>query len=347
MNRFPFISRAPNPAAMRRLLFAALIFLALGPVPGAEVRFAATDRTQSAAARPLAVAPGQDGAMRFERGWHLVSPHSRFGGFSAIARTRPDQFLLIGDNGHAARLTLGAHGAVSSVRIGALPTVDGQPARKSMADTEAMFVDPANGKTWLALEGVNQIWRLDSGLSKIESRRKLPGSHWPSNRGPEAMARLADGRTVVFSEDADDDSRGREALIYTGDPAAPGPDPTRFFYDSRGKGLVSDAAALPDGRILLVHRRLGFDPVFTTIVAIVDPADIRKDAVVRSRTIGRVPVPLAENYEGAAVSVEQGRTWLWLVADNNFNVWQRSLLLQFELVDLPPARTPDSKKAAR
>ena len=330
---------------MRRLFFAALIFLALGPVPGGVMRFPETDLTQSAVARPLAVAPTQDGPMRFVRGWHLDSPHSGFGGFSAVARIGPGRFLLVGDNGYATRLTLDERGGVAAVRIRPLPTPDGRPARKSMVDAEAMLVDPASGKAWIALEGINQFWRLDPALSKIESRRKLRG--WPRNRGAEGMARLADGRTVVFSEGVDEDSRGDAALIYTGDPAAPGPAPTRFFYDSRGKGLVSDAAALPDGRILLVHRRLGFDPVFTTIIAIVDPADIKKDAVVRSRTIGRVPVPLAENYEGAAISVEQGRTWLWLVADDNFNVWQRSLLLQFELVGLPPQAKPDSKKAAR
>ena len=332
---------------MRRLLLAALIFLALGPVPGTVMRFSEVDLTEAAAARPLIFAPEASGTMRFVRGWRLVSPHSRFGGFSAIARTAPDRFQLVGDNGYWARLTLDSRGAVSNLRIRPLPTPDGRPARKSMADAEAMFVDAETGKSWVALEGVNQIWRLDADLTTIESRRKLPEPGWPKNRGPEAMARIADGRTVVFSENADDDPRGREALIYTGDPAAPGPAPIRFFYDSRGKGLVSDAAPLPDGRILLVHRRLGFDPVFTTIIAIVDPADIGKDTVVRSRTIGRVPTPLAENYEGAAVSVEGGRTWLWLVADDNFNAWQRSLLLQFELVDLPPARAADSKKAAR
>ena len=332
---------------MRRLLLAALIFLALGPVPGTVMRFTEVDLTEAAAARPLVFAPEASGTMRFVRGWRLVSPHSRFGGFSAIARTAPDRFQLVGDNGYWTRLTLDSRSAVSNLRIRPLPTPDGRPARKSMADTEAMVFDPATGKTWVALEGVNQIWRLDADLTTIESRRKLPEPRWPKNSGPEAMARLTDGRTVVFSEDADDDPRGREALIYTGDPAAPGPAPIRFFYDSRGKGLVSDAAPLPDGRILLVHRRLGFDPVFTTIIAIVDSADIRKDAVVKSRTIGRVPTPLAENYEGAAVSVEGGKTWLWLVADDNFNMWQRSLLLQFELVDLPPTRVPDSKKAAR
>jgi len=332
---------------MRRLLPAAVIFLAVGPVPGTVMRFPENDLTERAEARPLALASATTGTMRFVRGWHLVSPHSRFGGFSALAWMGPDRFQLIGDNGYSTRLALDARGSVSDVRIRALPTPDGRPQRKSMVDAEAMFVDPASGKSWIALEGINQIWRLDASLAAIESRRKPPEPRWPSNRGPEAMARLADGRTVVFSEDADDDSRGREALIYTGDPAAPGPAPVRFFYDSQGKGLVSDAAALPDGRVLIVHRRLGFDPVFTTIVAIVDPADIKRDAVVRSRTIGRVPGPLAENYEGAAISVEQGRTYLWLVADNNFNRWQRSLLLQFELTDLPPQKTPDSKKAAR
>ncbi|HJS12606.1 esterase-like activity of phytase family protein [Sphingopyxis sp.] len=332
---------------MRRLLSAALIFLAVGPVPGTVMRFPEDDFTQAASARALVFPPATSGTMRFVRGWHLVSPHSRFGGFSALARTAPGQFLLIGDNGYATRLTFDARGAVASVQIRALPTIDGRPARKAAADTEAMFVDAASGRIWVALEVINQVWRLDAGLSQIESHRKLPEPHWPRNSGPEAMTRLADGRTVIFSEDADDDPRGREALLYTGGPAAPGPSPIRFFYDSAGRGLVSDAAALPDGRILLIHRRLGFDPVFTTIVAIVDPADIKKDAIVRSRTIGRVPGPLAENYEGAAISVEQGRTWLWLVADDNFNSWQRSLLLQFELVGLPPEAGPDSKKAAR
>lgn len=338
---------------MRRLLPAALIFLAIGPVPGTVIRFPEIDLTQSAVARPIVFAPEKSGALRFVRGWRLVSPHSRFGGLSAVARTGPGQFELIGDNGHATSLTLDSRSAVAAFRIRALPTPSGRPQRKSMVDAEAMFIDPGTGKRWIAFERLNQIWRLDRGLSKIESRRELPGRpSWPAESGPEAMVRLADGRTVVFSEDADADPRGRAALLFAGDPAARGSPPIRFFYDSAGRGLVSDAATLPDGRILLVHRRLGFDPVFTTIIAIVDPADIAPGAVVRSRTIGRVPAQLAENYEGAAVSVEDGHTWLWLVADDNFNIWQRSLLLQFELTDLPSKQievknTPNSKKAAR
>lgn len=323
---------------MRRPLLAALIFLALGPVAGTHQRVPVDDLTQSISARSLRLSASDGGMMRFVRGWQLESPHSKFGGFSALALIGPDRFQLVGDNGYGARLTLNPAKGVRDVRILAIPVPKGQPRRKTMADMEAMFVDPASGKSWIALEGLNQVWRLDADLRRIETRRRLPAPRWPANRGPEGMARLADGRTIIFSEDADGDPRGREALLYTDDPAVPGQPPLRFFYDSAGKGLVSDAAPLPDGRVLLVHRRLGFDPVFTTIIAILDPADIGPDGVVHSQSIGRVPRALADNYEGAAVSVEGARTFLWLVSDNNFNVWQRSLLLQFELVDLPPRR---------
>lgn len=328
---------------MRRLLLAILIFLAIGPVPGGEQRHWRDVRIDSAAARPLDVAVGRTGMMRFVRGWHLVSPHSWFGGFSAVAKIGPDRFQLVGDNGWWTRLTLAPDGRLSDVRIRPLPAPGGTQGRKTLSDVESMQVDPASGRSWMALEGVNEIRRFDAALTRIESRARMPAPHWPDNSGPEAMVRLKDGRWLVFSEDARR-PRGREALIYDGDPAVPGTRTARFFYDAQGKGAISDAAVLPDGHLLLLHRRLGIAPVFTTIVALADPADIAPGAVLTARTIGRVPKALADNFEGAAVSSEGGRIFLWLVSDNNFNRWQRSLLLQFELVDLPPSH---SKKAAR
>jgi len=328
---------------MRRLLPAALIFLTLGPVPWTGFRYPVVDRSQTASARPLLYPAATGGTLRFVEGWRLTSSNSMFGGFSALALRGDRRFLLIGDNGQATRLTLGADGAVSDVTIAALPTPPRSPQRKAFTDAEAMVRDPVTGKLWIALEGINQVWRIDAGLTRVESRRRSPALYrWPANRGPEAMVRLKDGRTILFSEGEDRNDYGTEALVYTDDPAVPGKPPLLFYYDAEGKGQVSDAAPLPDGRILLVHRRLGLGPLFTTTLAIVDPADIGKGRVVRSLAIGQVPEPLRENYEGAAVAVEDGRTFVWLVADDNFNSWQRSLLLKFELVDLP-----DSKKAAR
>lgn len=332
---------------MRRIILAVLIFLALGPLPGTRLRFPVPHVTsQQIAARPLDYPPDTDGALRFVRGWRLVSPNDAFGGLSSLAVIGPDRFQVVGDNGWWTRLTIRPDGGVSDARIASLPSEGSGKQRKWQRDVEAMRFDSASGKSWMAFEGVNQVWRLDAGLARVESRARLPEPRWPGNRGPEAMVRLADGRTIIFSEDADDDPRGREALVFTGDPSVAGTKAIRFFYDSDGKGLVSDAAPLPDGRILLVHRRMGFRSVFTTVLAIVDPADIGPGRVVRSQWLARVPLPLAENYEGAAVEVRKGRTYVWLVADNNFNSWQRTLLVQFELVGLPSPRKPDSKKAA-
>ena len=329
------------------MILAALIFLVLGLAPGTEQRLTQVDKSsQHVTARALDYLAGRSGMLRFVRGWRIDSPNPIFGGFSALAIIGPDRFRLAGDGGYGAEFTLSRDGRVGAPRIAQLPAPGGRPRRKSQSDFEAMTIDPVRGTTSVALEGLNEIWRIDAGFRRIESRAKLPRPRWPSNRGPEAMVRLSDGRTLVFSEDPHDDPRGREALLFAGDPAVPGTKATRFLYDSAGKGLVSDAAALPDGRILLVHRRLGLRPVFTTTIAIADPAAIRPGGVIRAQTIGVVPVPLAENYEGAAVEVRGGRTYMWLVSDDNFNSWQRSLLVEFELVGLPP-RKPDSKKAAR
>ncbi len=330
---------------MRRLLPATLIFLLLGPLPGTAIRFPGVDESQRALATPVGLAPVRSGSLRFVRGWRLQSPNSHFGGFSALARPAPGRFLLVSDNGYVSRLALSPAGALTAFRIDPLPAPPGKRPRKLAVDYESFAFDPVSGRSWAGLENVNQIWRLDPRLTRVEAKAALPD--WPSNSGPEALVRFADGRIIVFSEHGGDDPRGSEAVVYRGDPAAPNRKAVRFFYDTGGRGRVSDAAPLPDGRILLVHRRLGFDPVFTTILAVVDPADIAPGAVVRSVTIGRVPRTLADNFEGAAVAAEGGRTWLWLVSDNNFNVWQRSLLLQFELVGLPPRRTADGNKAAR
>ncbi len=285
----------------------------------------------------------EGGGLHFVKGWELISPHSRFGGFSGLAVEKDAHFLLVSDNGHRVRFSFAPNGQISGFHIAPLPSPDGPAYRKSQADVEAVALDANSKRSWVALEGRNEIWRLNPALSRIEARRKLPGARWPGNRGPEALARLTDGRTVVISEGADKDPRGVEALLFQGDPAEKTSKAIRFFYDARGKGAVSDAAALPDGRVLLIHRRLGFHPIFTTYVALLDPADIAPDAVVRSRGIGRVPRALAENYEGAAVTGDGTRLDLWLVSDNNFQSWQRSLLVQFAL-KLPPRE--HRKKAA-
>ena len=52
------------------------------------------------------------------------------------------------------------------------------------------------------------------------------------------------------------------------------------------------------------------------------------------REIARLQPPLTiDNMEGVSVTVENGRTIVWLASDDNFFPLQRTLLLKFALME--------------
>ena len=65
----------------------------------------------------------------------------------------------------------------------------------------------------------------------------------------------------------------------------------------------------------------------------VAPSALKPGATVRSSELARLEPPLiVENFEGLGVRRdERGRTLIYLVSDDNFNVLQRTLLLLFVL----------------
>ncbi|HMP56033.1 MAG TPA: esterase-like activity of phytase family protein [Novosphingobium sp.] len=92
----------------------------------------------------------------------------------------------------------------------------------------------------------------------------------------------------------------------------------------------TDAAQLPDGRVLVLLRRLVWPmpPRFAGSLAIGDPAAIRSGAVWRLREVAKLSSSLAvDNFEGLAVEpLDGGRIVVWLISDDNGAVSQRSLI---------------------
>jgi len=43
------------------------------------------------------------------------------------------------------------------------------------------------------------------------------------------------------------------------------------------------------------------------------------------------PPVTSDNYEGLSVTIENGRPIIWIVSDDNYSLWQRTLLLKFAL----------------
>ena len=324
---------------MRRAFLLLGLWIALGLHPWTVMTGPPDNRSQTVTARPILLDPArptlrQVGAFRMTEGWELRSPHSRFGGLSALVLAGPRRFVTVSDFGMVAGLTLARDGAVSDAFIRRLPGVPNEQAFKKERDVEAMAVDPASGRLWIGFEYRQQIWRYTPDFAGLDGRAAPPAmAAWQANGGAEAMARLPDGRFLVMGEEGDDDHGWSPGLLFAGDPVAGGgADPLRFAYDPQDFGKVTDAAALPDGRVLLLHRTFSLFSGFRSVIAIADPATIRADRPWRARALARFAPPLlTENFEGIAVEPDPDGVGVWLLSDDNMVTWQRTLLIRLLL----------------
>lgn len=303
-----------------------------------EDRLPLWEATPTITATPVPLSTARPGLRRigplvYLGGAQLSSRNSAFGGFSSLL-VRQGRFLLLSDGGLTVDFAMGADWRPREVRVGTLPDGPGTGWRKSDRDSESMVVDSATGDVLVGFERHNAIWRYDARLTRaIRHHAPVKMKRWPRNGGPEAMAVLNDGRVLVFSEDADmpDGGPGRQALIFDGDPTDPGARPARFAFVAPEGYYPTDAAVLPDGRLLVLTRAFGIPEFFTAKLLLVDPATIRRGAVVRGRDIASFTGDVTrDNYEGLAVTREGTATIVWLLSDDNGpSLFERTLLMKF------------------
>jgi hypothetical protein len=306
-------------------LAAASVALA-APHPAARIHATRVALDQADPART------QAGALRYLGGWVLTSNDKRFGGISSIV-ARQGRFLALSDEGTLLRFRMDGRGRVSEVRIAPLPAGPGTVASKANRDTESMQLDPATGRIWIGYERANELWRYAADLSRAEAHAAPAAMRdWPANGGAEAIARLADGRFIVFSEEAAGPDGSTAALLFPGDPTDPAAKPIRFGYRAPDGYKVTDAAQLPDGRIVMLNRRFTLLEGVSAIVTIADPAAIVEGKAWQPRELARLASPLTvDNMEALSIEREGGRTILWIASDDNFSGLQRTLLLKFAL----------------
>jgi len=281
------------------------------------------------------------GPFRVDGAWQLRSRSSDFFGYSSIVVREDGTLLAINDSGDYLVMDQPGHGR-EAARLGrvALKTRGND---KSSRDIEASVLDPATGVLYVGLESSNGIARLDSAMVEQASTRPAAMRHWGDNTGPEAMARLADGRFIVLREVPRKfgDPRLHEAVLFSGDPVSH-PDGKLFLFQGIPNFDVSDMAMLPDGRALILLRRpLWPLPMrFAVRLAIADTRQIRAGAVWPSEQVAALASTLPiDNFEAIAVEpLASGRLRVWLMSDdNNMRVLQRTLLwkLSVDPADLP------------
>lgn len=272
------------------------------------------------------------GALTLLGGWRLSSVSPQFGGWSAL-HIDGDRVTAVGDAGTVLRFRLTRFGRAVDARIDSLPRSCGQGNENRTRDSESLTGDGRNW--WVGYESQTRICRLDQGFERGEAVYRPPlMAHWRKTGGPEAMVRLRDGRFLVFAEDPPRGMAERPLLVFMGDPTDPRTRVTALGYRPPEGFDPTDAAELPDGRIIVLNRRFTPWTLFTSTVTIIDPAQFAAGSVIEGHVIARFAPPLvSDNFEGLAVTQESGRTIVWMISDDNQMSWQATYLLKFALDD--------------
>jgi hypothetical protein len=267
------------------------------------------------------------GALTFLGGWALTSNDPRFGGISAL-HVEGAEALAISDAGWRIRIPLRPASEPVRAGIAMIEQGPGPEGEKANRDVESLAV--AGTAIWVGYEQANAIWRYDRRDFSARASAAPPAmAQWDSNRGAEAMVRLADGRFLVFDEGEGGDS---EALLFAGDPAEPGTPVVRLRYRPPAGYRITDAGLLPDGRLVLLHRRVGLFEGFTAKLTVAGLPAAAEGALIAGEEAATFEGPVTrDNFEALSVTREKGRTILWIASDDNYNALQRTLLMKFAL----------------
>lgn len=301
------------------------------------------------AARPLAAFRRGDptevtfGALRFRGGLLLTSPFKHFGGLSAL-RLDADgtRFLSLSDKGHwfAGKLVYrnGQLAGVSNAVAAPMLGDDGRPiTARGWYDSESLA--RVGATVYVGLERVHRILKFDFDDGALAAPgRSIPVPPalraLPRNKGIEALVAVPEGQPlggalVAISE------RGLDADGHIQGFLIGGPTPGQFAIRRTAYYDISDATLLPDGGLLLLERKFSLRGGIGVRIRRLTLADLAPGAVVDGPTLFEADLgDEIDNFEGIDTHrTEDGETVITLVSDDNFSFLQRTLLLQFTLLE--------------
>lgn len=317
--------------------------------------FAANAAPITVTSSPITTFKGQPVGGRVDKliwrgGLVLRSDSDLFGGLSGIAFTGPDhQLATVSDVGNfiSGRLIYDPEGHpldFVGVTVTAIQNSRGEDLPRAFArDAEAIETIYRNGVPAAVRVGFENLTRvadfsLDNGVPG-GAAREVVIPQWLSrlrtNQSLESVciappASPVAGSTLLLTE-ASFASNGEHAGFMLGNK-----DRGPFTFAKTPDLNPTDCAFLPNGDLLVLERGTGFLSFFMQIVRIkaedVTPGGNYDGEILLSASGGDI-----DNMEGMAVHHgPQGEIRITLVSDDNFNDWERTLLLEFALPEDKP-----------
>jgi hypothetical protein len=313
------------------------------PAMSAEVTVSATPVVQF---KQAGLDQQVDGLV-FRGGIALVSQDDTFGGLSSLTMIGPDQHVaFVSDRGNFVTGQLAYDDAgrllgLIGTRVEPIRNSKGEPLPRQYArDAESLDTIYRNGEPWGVRVGFEHLTRvadfaLIDGLPGGAAREVSIPDWLTDARTNETLESLCiappaspiAGSTLLLAEEVlDGDGNHRGHLLGQNDK---GP----IAYQNSAVVNPTDCAFLPNGDLLVLERgvsMLSFVMNLRRVPATeVRPGNLMVGELLLSASGGSV-----DNMESVAVhTAPDGELRILIGSDNNFNDWQRTLLLEFALAD--------------
>src|SRR5882757_6853859 len=282
------------------------------------------------------------GSLEYRSGLVLTSRFRGFGGLSGL-RLDPkgERFIALSDKGgwFTGRIVYSGREMTGLADVEAAPMLgpDGRPiTARGWYDSESIALD--GSLVYVGLERVNQVLRFDfsKGFTRAPGEvvplppaaRKLP-----NNKGLEALVMVPKGQplagTLIAISERGLDGNGNLIAFLVG-----GPSPGQFSVRRTANFDVSDAVLL-SGDLLILERKFSWLAGVGIRIRRIPLKSVAPGALVDGPSIFEADLgEEVDNMEGIDAHVTaEGDTVLTMVSDDNFSMLQRTLLLQFKLVD--------------
>jgi hypothetical protein len=283
------------------------------------------------------------GSLEFRSGLVLTSRFPGFGGLSGLRLdAKGERFISFSDKGSwfTGRIVYQGREMSGLADVEAAPMLgaDGKPiTARGWFDSESIALD--GSFVYIGLERVNQVLRFDFSKGFTRARGEvvpLPpaAAKLPFNQGLEALLFVPKGLplagTLIAISERGLDAQGNLIAFLVG-----GPSPGQFSVRRTDGYDVSDAVLLPSGEILVLERKFSLVAGIGIRIRRIALHAVAPGAVVDGPGIFEADLGYEiDNMEGIdAYLTPEGDTVLTLISDDNFSVIQRTLLLQFTLVE--------------
>lgn len=270
----------------------------------------------------------------------LDSPHPAFGGFSDLLVSEDRKsFLAVSDMGFwlKAGISYTATGELAGVsetaRLGQLLNTEGMTyAIKFNADAEGLSRAPGSGYL-VSFERIHRINRFDNkdklSLAGTPTDFPVPDevAKLPENSGIESMLLLPDNRLMILSEGDDSRSPGSYGAVENKGSWF------SFNYVRSDSYRPTSAGNFPGNEVVVLERRYK-GPGTLGIRLRKFPAEQLKAGVdIEPETYLEIKPPLPrDNFEGLdTITEKDGKTYIYIISDDNFSPVQHTLLTLFEV----------------